>query len=183
MNIAARDIAPAAYCTRSQHIELRLARADDAEVIAELFGAWFPTSIWRDCLTYDPAKAASYIAKGITMGVEPFILAHEDPFKKFSATEPRRNGVLVGCVSWHLDGRFTTKPIGVLDEVFVVPRLRRSDLGRRLVHLAMHIAKEEGAAVFNFPVCSGMPEQQSLINMLVNHIGAEPVGAILRKVL
>ena len=65
----------------------------------------------------------------------------------------------------------------------MVPRLRRSDLGRRLIHYAMHISKAEGAKVFNFPVASGMPAQQSLINMLVRHVGAEPVGVILRKVL
>jgi GNAT superfamily N-acetyltransferase len=169
MNIAVRDVESAAHCMRTQHIKLQLATARDAPRIAQMFGVWFPMSIWRDCLTYDATKAASWIARGIASGCVPFVLALD-------------GDELVGAISWHLDSRFT-EPIGVLDEVFVLPRLQRSDLGRRLIHMAMHIAREEGARVFNFPVCSGMPAQQSLINMLTRHIGAEPVGVILRKVL
>jgi hypothetical protein len=185
MNIAVRDVTPA-HCTRTQHIELRLATVDDASAIAQLISAWFPMTIWQDCLSFDAVKAASFIARGIASGCQPFILALDRPTKNFRGPDSAGNTIqelnLVGCISWHLDARFT-EPIGVLDEVFVVPRLRRSDLGRRLIGLAMHISKEEGAKVFNFPVASGMPEQVSLINMLTRHIGAEPVGVILRKVL
>lgn len=182
MNIAVRDVT-SAQCTRTQHIELRLATVDDAPVIARLIGAWFPMTTWKDCLTYDEAKAATFIERGIATRCEPFVLAFGP--QNFSDPSLDRNvfQALVGCISWHLDARLTTEPVGVLDEVFVVPRLRRSDLGRRLVMMALHIAKEEGARVMNFPIASGMPEQQSLINMLVRHFGAEPVGVILRKVL
>jgi hypothetical protein len=183
MNIAVRDVQPA-HCTRTQHIELRLAKVDDAPQIAAMFGVWFPLSIWRDCLTYDQEKAAPWIARGIASGCVPMVLAIERSTKNFSDPNSDGNSIpeLVGSISWHLDSRFT-EPIGVLDEVFVLPRLQRSDLGRRLIHMAMHIAKAEGARVFNFPICSGMPAQRSLINMLTKHFGAEPVGVILRKVL
>lgn len=186
MNIAVRDVRPAAYCTRTQHIELRVAKVDDAPSIVTLFGEWFLMTIWKDCLTFDPAQAITFVERGIKSGCQPFILAFEHPAKNFSNPDLNRNISqelnLVGCISWHLDARFT-EPIGVLDEVFVIPRLRRSDLGRRLIHYAMYLSKAEGARVFNFPIASGMPAQQSLINMLVRHIGAEPVGVILRKVL
>jgi hypothetical protein len=184
MNIAVRDTRWA-HCTRTQHIELRLATVDDVSAIAQLISAWFPMTIWKDCLSFDAVKAAPYIARGIASGCQPFILALDQPTKNFPGPDPAGNTIqpeLVGCISWHLDARFT-EPIGVLDEVFVVPRLRRSDLGRRLIMMAMHISREEGAKVFNFPVASGMPAQVSLINMLTRHIGAEPVGVILRKVL
>jgi hypothetical protein len=194
MNMAVRRVAPAPYCTRTQHIELRLATVDDTPGIVRMIDDWFPMTIWKDCLTFDPAKAGMWIERGIRTGCEPFVLAVEAP-GKFPAADLDRNGVQeigaqnqnnfapVGMISWHLDARLTTRPIAVLDEVFVIPRLRRSDLGRRLILQAMLISEAEGAAVMNFPVASGMPEQQSLINMLVKHIGAEPVGAILRKVL
>lgn len=165
-----------------------MATEDDAPLIAQLFGVFFPMTVWRDCLAFDAAKAAHYIERGIANRTEPFILAFDHGSKNFSDTNLDvtkslwRQPELVGCVSWHLDNRFT-EPVGVLDEVFVLPRLRRSDLGRRLIMLAVHIARTEGAKVFNFPIASGMLAQASLINMLTRHVGAEPVGVILRKVL
>jgi hypothetical protein len=63
MNIAVRDVIPTSYCTRTQHIELRVAKADDAGRIAELFGEWFPASIWNDCLTFDQASGRSTYAR------------------------------------------------------------------------------------------------------------------------
>lgn len=186
MNMAVRNIRRA-HCTRTQHIELRLADVDDAQRIAQLLGVFFAETIWPDCLTFDAARAAVCIERGIRNRTQPFILAFDRGPKKFEDANRYETGVLdqvplVGCVSWHLDNRFTD-PIGVLDEVFVVPRLRRSDLGRRLIMLAVHVGKAEGAKVFNFPVASGMKQQASLINLLTRHVGAEPVGVILRKVL
>jgi hypothetical protein len=37
--------------------------------------------------------------------------------------------------------------------------------------------------VINFPIASGMPEQNSLMNMVGRHFGAVPIGMIFRKVL
>jgi N-acetylglutamate synthase-like GNAT family acetyltransferase len=151
------------------HIELRLALPDDTDSIADLFGEWFPMSVWKDCITYDRARAPTVIRRGIEHNYQPFILAHE-------------NGALVGLISWHLDTRYTD-PIGVLDEVFVVPRLVRSDLGARLVFHSIDQAKKCGAKVYNFPLASGMRAQRSLTNMLMKRFHAEPIGVILRKVL
>lgn len=180
MNIAVRDTRPA-QPAHTQRIELRLATEADAGAIAQLIGAWFPLTVWSDCLTYDADKAAHFIAQGIASWREPFLLAVERGSKNFS--EPNLDGNIVGIICWHLDARLTAEPVGVLDLVYVVPRLRRSDLGRRLIMQAIDYSKSQGAAVFNFPIASGMPAQRSLINMLVRHIGAEPVGVLLRKVL
>jgi GNAT superfamily N-acetyltransferase len=146
-----------------------MAAAADAEAIADLMAVWFPMSIWADCLTFDAARAVPVIRKGIEIGYQPFILAHD-------------GDTLVGMISWHLDQRYT-EAIGVLDEVFVLPKLVRSDLGARLVWHAIDQAVKKGAGVFNFPLASGMPAQRSLTNMLVKRFNAEPVGLILRKVL
>src|SRR3954463_422918 len=133
---------------RTPHIELRIATVADVEEIADLLGELFRLSRWSGPLSYDRDKAAGFLKLGIERGVEPFILAREP------------GGELVGAISWHLDARLT-QPIGVLDEVFVIPRLMKSDLGLKLIDRMLEVAKLNGAKVFNFPICSGMPEQRS----------------------
>jgi hypothetical protein len=56
-------------------------------------------------------------------------------------------------------------------------------LGRRLVGMAIDMARADGCKVMNFPICSGMKEQNSLMNMVGRHFGAEPIGMIFRKAL
>jgi GNAT superfamily N-acetyltransferase len=73
--------------------------------------------------------------------------------------------------------------MAVMDETYTTPEYRRTDLGRRLVATVIDLARGDGCKVINFPICSGMPSQNSLMNMVGRHFGAEPVGMIFRKVL
>jgi GNAT superfamily N-acetyltransferase len=168
MNIAASKMLSQRRCS-TPHIEVRLAVLEDCEKVAAFLGYFFARSRWAECLTYDEAKALAYLKQAIPNGFAVYVIALE-------ADE------LVGLCSYHTYS-FFTDPCAVMDETYVVPRLRRTDLGRRLVFLAMHLAKGDGCKCFNFPIASGMREQRSLMNMVQRHFGAEPMGVIFRKVL
>ena len=155
--------------TATPHIELRLAEVEDVEKVTAFLGSFFARSRWADNLSFHPVKAASYLRGAIGSGYAPYVTAWDGE-------------TLVGLCSYHTFDVFTD-PIAVMDETYVVPRYHRTDLGRRLVALVLELAKAEGCKVMNFPIASGMPEQNSLMNMVGRHFGAEYVGTIFRKVL
>ena len=88
---------------------------------------------------------------------------------------------MVACISWHYDLQYTKEPIGVMDETFVLGPYRRTNLGRKMVALALHIAEGDNCRVFNFPLASGLPETKSYVNML-RKFGGEICGVIVRCV-
>jgi GNAT superfamily N-acetyltransferase len=163
------NIAPRRLRTATPHIELRLATKDDVETVVPFLALFFARSRWAEQLTFNSDAATAYLSRAIPTGYAPYIMALD-------------GDRLVGICSYHMYNVFT-EPVGVMDETYVLPDYRRTDLGRRLVYLAMHLAKSEGCKIMNFPVASGMFEQRSLINMLVRHFGCEPMGLLLRKVL
>ena len=155
--------------TATPHIELRLARVEDAVKIAPLLGAFFARSQWANDLAFHEGKALSYLQRVIGSGYAPYIIALDGE-------------ELVGVCSYHTYDVFTD-PIAVMDETYVVPRYRFTDLGRRLVALSIEMARADRCKVINFPIASGMPEQNGLMNMVGRHFGAVPIGMIFRKVL
>lgn len=169
MNMQTKNLKPQKRTVTTPHIEVRLARLDEVEKLMNFLQVFFDASRWSDSLKYDRDKAWRFLHYAIGTGSTPYIIALE-------------GDELVGVGSYHTFDVFT-QPIGVLDECFVVPKYRRTDLGRRLVALIIDLAKADGCAVLNFPICSGMKEQNSLMNMVGRHFGAIPVGMIFRKVL
>jgi GNAT superfamily N-acetyltransferase len=121
-------------------------------------------------MKFNRNSALSYLSWAIPNNYAPHALAYD-------------GRELVGLCSYHLYTTYTDKPIAVMDETFVLPRLKRSDLGRRLVGLAIELARADGCAIMNFPIASGLPAQNSLMNMVGRHFGADLVGMIFRKVL
>ena len=154
----------------TQRIDLRLGKVDDAERITDLLGRFFDLTIWAQNMRFNHSGALDYLRRAIGSGFAPHVLAYD-------------GDELVGLCSYHIYSCYTDKPIAVMDETFVLPRLRRTDIGRRLVFLAIDLARGDGCAVMNFPIASGMKAQTSLMNMVARHFGAEPVGVIFRKVL
>lgn len=161
MNIALRHKA-----TDTSAIEIRLASVDDIPALVELYGKFFAESQWPPFLTFDPQRAVANLHRILTY--VPHICA-------FDRDE------LVGTISYHLDRQYTD-PIAVMDETYVKPAFRGSNLGRKLVALAIYLARHDGAKVFNFPLASGMKETKSYVNML-RKFGAVPCGIIMRVVL
>lgn len=155
--------------TSTQHIEVRLATLDDIPKLVELLAGFFASSNWADCMQLDPAKVVPYLHYGISTGKIPYVVAMD-------------GDEMVGLCSYHTFDMFSA-PLGVMDETYVVKRLRRTDLGRRLIGLILQLARADGCAAINLPICSGMKEQNSLMNMVGRHFGAQPVGMIFRKVL
>jgi len=155
---------------RTPHIDVRLGAPEDIYAIADLLERFFGMTIWAQNTEFNRAGALAYLAYAVPNGYAPHALAWE-------------KDELVGLCSYHLYTAYTSKPIAVMDETFVIPRLRRSDLGRRLVGLAIELARGDGCAIMNFPIASGLPAQNSLMNMVGRHFGADPVGMIFRKVL
>lgn len=169
MNIATRDVRTARRTT-TPHIEVRLGKVEDVEKIADLLGSFFDRTIWAQHMKFNRTSALAYLNYTLSHGYAPHALA-------FDGDE------LVGVCSYHLYRMYTDKPIAVMDETYVAPRLARTDLGRRLVALAIDLARGDGCAVMNFPIASGMKQQNGLMNMVGRHFGADYVGAIFRKVL
>jgi GNAT superfamily N-acetyltransferase len=169
MNIERHDLRNAKR-TSTPHIELRLGKVEDVERIADLLGRFFALTIWAQHMTFNRPGALEYLRFAIPAGYSPHVLALDE-------------GELVGICSYHIYRAYTDKPIAVMDETFVEPRLKRTDLGRRLVGLAIELARSDGCKVFNFPIASGMSAQNSLMNMVGRHFGADYVGTIFRKVL
>jgi len=168
MNMAVRDPSIKRK-TATPHIELRMAGVDDVARIVDFLGDFFARSRWADNLTFQPHKAMRYLLGAIGSGYAPYVTAWD-------------GDELVGLCSYHTFDVFTD-PIAVMDETYVVPRYHRTDLGRRLIATVLELAKAEGCKVMNFPIASGMPEQNSLMNMVGRHFGAEYIGTIFRKVL
>jgi len=103
---------------------VRLATVEDVPAIADLLERFFGLTIWAQNMTFNKVSALAYLNYAVPNGFAPHALA-------FDKDE------LVGLCSYHLYTAYTNKPIAVMDETFVIPRLRRSDLGRRLVALAL----------------------------------------------
>ena len=167
MNIAVTELKKPKRTVRTPHINIRVAEASDAAVVARFLGLFFGMSQWANHLEYDEEKARSYLAYTLNTPHAMYVIA-------FDKDE------IVGVCSYHVFNVFTD-PLAVMDETFTIPRYRRTDLGRRLVAMALTLAKVDGCGVMNFPICSGMKEQNSLMNMVERHFGATPVGTIYRK--
>jgi GNAT superfamily N-acetyltransferase len=148
---------------------VRLATKDDAAMIADFLGDFFDQSEWSLHMAYHKPKALSYLEHALGSQYAIYVLGME-------------GSRMVGVCSYHIFGVFTD-PMAVMDETYTTPEYRRTDLGRRLVATVIDLARGDGCKVINFPICSGMPSQNSLMNMVGRHFGAEPVGMIFRKVL
>jgi N-acetylglutamate synthase-like GNAT family acetyltransferase len=109
---------------------VRVATVGDIDAIVDLLERFFGQTIWAQHMTFNRPGALAYLKFSIPAGYAPHALA-------FDQAE------LVGLCSYHLYSAYTNKPIAVMDETFVIPRLRRSDLGRRLVGLAIELARGE----------------------------------------
>jgi len=141
----------------------------DIPQLLEVIKVFFASSRWSECLKLDDDGARNYLQRAISTGYSPYVLALD-------------GDRIVGLISYHAEKGVYSEPLAVLDEVFVLPEYRASDIGRRLIWVAMQLAKDNGATVFHFPVASGMGVQRSLINLLKKY-GAEEIGVILRVVL
>lgn len=150
-----------------QSVSFRLATSDDAPELTAMYASFFGEAVYKDYVEFDPVRAEDYLRRVIGAGLLPHITARID-------------GALVGSVSYSLDHNFSRHPIAVLGELFVVPRHRRSPLGRMLVSHAVELAKGDGATVFHAPVASGMREAKSLFNLLTKG-GFEQMGYIMRR--
>jgi len=170
MNIAAQDLHLKRHKTATPNIVLKLAIPEEAGRVADFLRIFFMQSDWANDLQFDWTKALHYLQSGIRSGATPYVLARDEKHR------------IVGVCSYHTFDVFE-KPVAVMDETYVVPEYRKTDLGRRLIGLILELAKAEGCAVMNLPICSGMKEQRSLMNMVEKHFNAVPVGTIYRKVL
>ena len=146
-----------------------MAEVGDVEKIVPFLADFFARSCWSRDLSFNAQKSAKYLIGAIGSGYAPYVIAMD-------------GDELVGLCSYHTFDVFTD-PIAVMDETYVVSRYHRTDLGRRLIAMVLALAKGEGCKVMNFPIASGMPEQNSLMNMVGRHFGAQYVGMIFRKVL
>lgn len=165
MNIALRHRVP----IDTSHIEIRLLRQEDIPQAVELLHRFFHETPWADKLEFSRERTAMYMTNSTTKGTQPYLLALD-------------GDKLVGLISWHFYNE-ACSPIAVMDETYVLPEYRKTTLPRKLVALALYMAKGEGgAAVMNFPLASGFKETKSFVNLL-RKFGAEVTGVIVTKVL
>ena len=151
-------------------VRFELAGAGDADELNRLFQRFFDEAHYRDRgIVYSPGRAGEWLQRVLSTGSTPHIVA-------------RREGAIVGVVSFGLDDTFCERPVAVLHTVYVVPDQRRSAIGLILVMSAINLAREEGACAFHAPIASGLKEQASLANLL-RRCGCETIGTILGRSL
>jgi GNAT superfamily N-acetyltransferase len=155
--------------TSTSSIEIVLATVADVPDVARLFSMFFHESIWHRHLTYNEEKARKRLEYMIGNGFAPHLIA-------------RHLGEPIGVISYHIDKNYTDEGIGVMNETYVVPAFRKTNLGRKLVALAIHLARGDGCTIFNFPLASGLIETRTYANML-KKFGAQQCGMIFCKVL
>jgi GNAT superfamily N-acetyltransferase len=148
---------------------VRLGRLEDVPAIVDLIELFFHRTSWSQVVSFKRDAALAWLTHSIPAGFTPHAVAYD-------------GAELVGVSSYHVFATYTD-PIAVMDETYVLPRLRRTDLGRRLIALVIELARADVCKVINFPIASGLPEQNSLMNMVGRHFGAVPIGMIFRKVL
>jgi predicted N-acetyltransferase YhbS len=164
MNIAVKNVVQ--RTTDTSHIEIRRAQLEHVPRLARLFGEYFYETQWGMFLTFDEQKCIRRLSQLVQQEFTPHLVAFDGER-------------IVGIISWHYDMQYTTEPIAVMDETFVLPPYRSSNLGRKLVGLALHMAAKHKAPVFNFPIASGLPSTATLTNML-RKFGGEICGVIVR---
>jgi GNAT superfamily N-acetyltransferase len=172
MNMQVTELKKPKRTVRTPHINVRMAESADAPMLADFLGEFFELSCWSKHLKYHREKTERYLAAAVGTQFAMYVIA----------LDTKDDNKLVGVCSYHVFDVFS-EPMGVMDETYTVPKYQRTDLGRRLVDMVITLARRDGCKVINFPICSGMPEQNSLMNMVGRHFGAEPVGMIFRKVL
>lgn len=164
MNIALRQ-----HTLDTSAIEIRLATLDDIPALMPVLEEFFHATPWSERgLTFQHDKVENALRLVIGRGVQPYLLALD-------------RGEIVGCLSWHYWSDFC-EPIAVMDETYIKPEYRRSDLARKLVRLSMFIAQGDNARVMNFPLASGLKETRTFVNML-RKFGCEMTGVMMTKVL
>lgn len=167
MNMAVTELKRPKRTVRTPHINIRLATSEDAAMLADFLGEFFELSIWSKDLKYHRDRTVEYLKIAVGTEFAMYVVAME-------------GDKMVGVCSYHVF-RVFSDPMAVMDETYTIPKYQRTDLGRRLIAMVIALAKADGCKVMNFPICSGMKEQNSLMNMVGRHFGAEPVGMIFRK--
>jgi GNAT superfamily N-acetyltransferase len=164
MNIALRH-----RQTDTSAIEIRLASLDDIPAMVAALRAFFDETPWgARGVSFDAESVERFLQFSTPRGSQPYLLALD-------------HGRIVGLISWHYY-RDYTDPIAVMDETYVAPDFRRTNLARKLVALALHMANGDGARIMNFPLCSGLDATRTYVNML-RKFGAEMTGVMMTKVL
>jgi GNAT superfamily N-acetyltransferase len=169
MNMSVSELKKPKRTVRTPHINIRMAEAKDAAMVAEFLGNFFELSNWSQYLKYHPERTRIYLEAAVGTEFAMYVIAMD-------------GDEMVGVCSYHVFGIFS-EPMAVMDETYTIPKYRKTDLGRRLIATVIELARGDGCKVMNFPICSGMKEQNSLMNMVGRHFGAEPVGMIFRKAL
>src|SRR5262249_38461263 len=148
MNIAVRP-----RQLRTSAIEIRLGELADIPALIEVLGQFFHETTWaKRGLTFDAEKVEKALQFCAVHKTQPYLIA-------------RSGDEIVGLISWHYWSDFC-EPIAVMDETWLRADYRRTDLGRKLVALAIYMAKGDGARLMNFPLCSGLDETRTYVNML-----------------
>ena len=137
--------------------------------LLEKYGAnYFHEAGFDAFSAFDLERAAREMARQISLGDTPFILAELD-------------GEVVGMVSWTMSHVFTARPIAHLWMIYVMPPHRQSAVGRLLVWFAADIAKSEGACAFlRHRRRRPRPRRGSLCN-LFRRCGFAPMGGAFTR--
>jgi len=148
--------------------EFRVAVPEDIEHLVGLYGEYFAESYLPGMgLVYDPKRAWSTLYRHISKGDNPHLIAVE-----------KKTSKLVGAVSYNINHDFTTEPFANLDKLYVLPKWRKSAVGRVLMTLCLEIARADKAIAFNAPLNSGLAETRSAANMLAK-LGFEMTDAVI----
>jgi L-amino acid N-acyltransferase YncA len=132
----------------------RLATVDDVAELAELFREFFHESDLPSFgLTFDIGRMHRWLLGVTEAGSVPHVVAID-----------KRTGLVVGAIAYRLMHNYTDRPIAQMDKFYVRRDHRRSAAGRTLLTLAIEMARDDGAALFQVFVNSGIAGSRNIFD-------------------
>jgi GNAT superfamily N-acetyltransferase len=136
--------------------------SSDVDELVRLGGRFFEESEFGEFSTFSPEHFRMVLAN-----IENSPATHGFIFEK--------GGKIRGFIFYNLDLSYTEDPIALLWLFYVVPKLRKSPVGRHLLEIAQNHAKACKATAFYAGAMSGIPTVKNSLKNLYEKQGYEPL--------
>lgn len=100
-----------------------------------------------------------------------FVLASIEHSPTLSGFVFEKGGKIKGFIFYQMDLSYTEEPVALMWLFYVVPKFRKSPVGRELLKIAENHAKARGARVFYAGSMSGIPGIQNSLKNLYEKTG------------
>lgn len=132
-------------------IRLRYATTDDVGTLIDLYTQFFAEVFPEHFDLFDASRAEEELRKKIANLERPHVVAIAE-------------NEIVGFVAWESDVSFTSRPIMVMRELYVLPKWRRNTIGRNLVGAILDACQKLDAWLLQAAIIRDMPTLRNLFD-------------------